>query len=231
MNEQKFINEKMRAILIDWIVGIHEKFHLQIETLFLTTTIIDRYLSKRLIKREELQLVGVTSLLLACKFEEIFSPEVKNLCELTENAYTPSQILRMEEEILKVLEFNLLFASPSRIFDIYSKKAQFSKYSKIFGKYILELALIDYKLLPFAPSELAESALIFTRKCLKLKKSHFEKEQKLYREKCGGKNQSRIIKCTRNLAIMLVNANNNPLQTVQKKYRDAKYMSVSTFRC
>ncbi|PRQ47239.1 putative cyclin [Rosa chinensis] len=46
--EQQFdINEKMRAILIDWLIEVHDKFELLDETLFLTVNLIDRFLSSK----------------------------------------------------------------------------------------------------------------------------------------------------------------------------------------
>ena len=44
MKNQTDINEKMRAILIDWLIEVHLKFKLLPETLFLTVNLIDRYL-------------------------------------------------------------------------------------------------------------------------------------------------------------------------------------------
>ena len=46
MQRQDDINEKMRAILIDWIIEVHLKFKLLPETLFLTVNLIDRYLER-----------------------------------------------------------------------------------------------------------------------------------------------------------------------------------------
>lgn len=46
MESQTDINEKMRAILIDWLVEVHLKFKLVPETLYLTVNLIDRYLEK-----------------------------------------------------------------------------------------------------------------------------------------------------------------------------------------
>jgi cyclin B len=43
---QTDINEKMRAILVDWLIEVHYKFKLLPETLFLTVNLIDRYLEK-----------------------------------------------------------------------------------------------------------------------------------------------------------------------------------------
>ena len=54
MNEQAQINEKMRGILIDWIVDVHAKFNMKKETFFLTTNMIDRFLSKKQVSRDHL---------------------------------------------------------------------------------------------------------------------------------------------------------------------------------
>jgi G2/mitotic-specific cyclin-B, other len=78
----------MRAILVDWIIEVHLKFKLLPETLFITVSLIDRYLEKIQIKRNNLQLVGVTAMLIATKYEEIYAPEVRDFVYITDNAYT-----------------------------------------------------------------------------------------------------------------------------------------------
>lgn len=70
------INAKMRTILADWLVEVHHKFELMPETLYLTINVIDRYLSMETVLRRELQLVGVSAMLIASKYEEIWAPEV-----------------------------------------------------------------------------------------------------------------------------------------------------------
>jgi len=130
------INSKMRAILADWIIEVHHKFELMPETLYLTMYIIDQYLSLQPLLRRELQLVGVSAMLIACKYEEIWAPEVHRklpslspilfsasfpsfcsncLCApqvyelilIADSAYSREQILSMEKGILNRLEWNL----------------------------------------------------------------------------------------------------------------------------
>lgn len=88
MNRQPDINEKMRAILIDWLVEVHLKFKLVPETLYLTVNLIDRYLEKVEVMREKLQLIGVTAMLIASKYEEIYAPEVQDFVYITDKAYS-----------------------------------------------------------------------------------------------------------------------------------------------
>lgn len=78
MATQPDINAKMRSILVDWLIEVHRKFELMPETLYLTINIVDRFLSVKSVSRRELQLVGISSMLIASKYEEIWAPEVIN---------------------------------------------------------------------------------------------------------------------------------------------------------
>lgn len=59
------------------------------------------------VSRKRLQLVGVTALLLASKYEEMFSPDVADFVYITDNAYTGAEVREMEMTILKELNFDL----------------------------------------------------------------------------------------------------------------------------
>lgn len=78
MHIQTDMNEKMRAILVDWLLEVHIKFELNPETLYLTVSIIDRFLSVKAVPKRELQLLGISALLIASKYEEIWPPQVHN---------------------------------------------------------------------------------------------------------------------------------------------------------
>ena len=89
---QPHINEKMRAILIDWLVEVNLKFKLVPETLYLNIALIDMYLEKAEVVRNKLQLVGVTALLIASKYEEIYPPEIRDLVYITDKAYNKREV-------------------------------------------------------------------------------------------------------------------------------------------
>ena len=69
LEKQPDISASMRTILVDWLIEVQENFELFHETLYLAVKVVDRYLSTREVKREYLQLVGATSMLIASKFE------------------------------------------------------------------------------------------------------------------------------------------------------------------
>ena len=93
MSAQQFINERMRVILVDWLVDVHLKFKMVPETLYLTINIIDRYLENNQVRRSKLQLVGVAALLLAAKYEEIYPPALNDFLQVSENKFTKAMVL------------------------------------------------------------------------------------------------------------------------------------------
>lgn len=81
------------------------------ETLFLTVQLIDRFLERQTMSRKKLQLVGMTAMLLACKYEEVCVPIVEDLIVICDKAYTRTEVLEM---VIIVPYFVLLFILLSR---------------------------------------------------------------------------------------------------------------------
>ena len=121
MANQPEINEIMRAILIDWIIDVHLRFNLRQDTLFMTIWLIDAYLSFALVQRDKLQLLGITCLLISGKAHEIYYPQHNKLLEMTDNAYIKEEMLTMENEILKKLNFFIVCPNQIDFYNILSK--------------------------------------------------------------------------------------------------------------
>uniref|UniRef100_A0A3Q3FYZ3 G2/mitotic-specific cyclin-B2 n=1 Tax=Kryptolebias marmoratus TaxID=37003 RepID=A0A3Q3FYZ3_KRYMA len=153
------ITASMRALLVDWLVQVHAKFQLLQETLYLTVAILDRFLQVQPVSRRKLQLAGITAMLLACKYEEIYAPEVGDFAYITDNAYTKSQILVMEQLILRSLNFQLGRPLPLHFLRQASKVAN----KHTLAKYLMELTLLDYDMVHYRPSEIAAASLCFSQ--------------------------------------------------------------------
>ena len=86
MEKQKHLTWRMRGILVDWMIEVHSKFRLLSETLFLAVNIVDRFLSKRIVGMDRLQLVGVTALFIAAKYEEVMAPSIQNFIYVVDSS-------------------------------------------------------------------------------------------------------------------------------------------------
>ena len=218
---QKDINEKMRGILIDWLIDVHLKFKLLPETLFMAVNIIDRYLSQCDISRQKLQLVGVSSMLIACKYEEIYPPEIKEFEYVTDKAYTREEIIDMEGKIICLLKFNLITVSPYKFLERYGKLAGLEEKGMLLARYLLELTLVEYKMLKYIPSHLACSSIYLVNKIFK-KEGWTEQLVK----SCNY-TDAQIRPCAKELCLILQNAAKSSLQAARKKYSSTKFSEVA----
>ncbi|OMO67546.1 hypothetical protein COLO4_30104 [Corchorus olitorius] len=159
------INAKMRSILVDWLIEVHRKFELMPETLYLTMNIVDRYLSMRVVPRKELQLVGISAMLIACKYEEIWAPEVNDFVFISDNAYARQHILVMEKAILEKLDWYLTVPTPY-VFLVRYIKASTPSDDKMENLvfFFAELSLVQYSaVVMYCPSMLAAAAVYAAR--------------------------------------------------------------------
>ncbi|AAF80639.1 F2D10.8 [Arabidopsis thaliana] len=126
--------------------------------------VIDRFLAVHQIVRKKLQLVGVTALLLACKYEEVSVPVVDDLILISDKAYSRREVLDMEKLMANTLQFNFSLPTPYVFMKRFLKAAQSDKKLEILSFFMIELCLVEYEMLEYLPSKLAASA-IYTAQC------------------------------------------------------------------
>ncbi|KAM6541140.1 hypothetical protein CsatB_005587 [Cannabis sativa] len=219
MAHQPDINDKMRAILIDWLIEVHHKFELMEETLFLTVNLIDRFLERQIVIRKKLQLVGVTAMLLACKYEEVSVPVIEDFVLITDKAYTKQDVLDMEKLIVNELQFNFSVPTPFVFLRRFLQAAQSNKKLEILSCYIIELCLVEYKMLKFSPSLLAAAA-IYTSQCTLCGSKQWSKTSEWY----SNYSENQLLECSRLMVSFHQKAGKDKKLTgVYRKYNTKKF--------
>ncbi|XP_042948582.1 G2/mitotic-specific cyclin C13-1-like [Carya illinoinensis] len=104
---QNDVITNMRGILVDWLVDAAEEYKLLPDTLYLSISYIDIFLSLNVLNRQKLQLLGVSSMLIASKYEEITPLKVDEFCDITDNTFSTIEVVKMEADILKLLMFEM----------------------------------------------------------------------------------------------------------------------------
>ena len=184
IREQADITSNMRKILVDWImvsplVGclgapfprmltqldstsqeVHMKFKLVPDTLFLCVQLIDRYLSTEQVNRLNLQLVGITALLLAAKHEEIYPPQVRDLVYVTDRAYDRQQVLDTEQAMLVALEWRISLPTANPFLYRFLSITSASTVTRHLSQYYLERSLLEHDMLAYRPSLVAAASLL-----------------------------------------------------------------------
>lgn len=215
--KQKDINDKMRVILFDWLIDVHLKWKLLHETLFITFNIIDRYLGVKPTQRDELQCVGVGALLLACKYEEIYFPEISDFQEITDNAFSKQEILKKESDILFCLKYDITVPSALRFFEIFNVYLKLEGREKYSALYLIELCIFDYSMLKFKPSLIATG-------CMMLVISHNKKLKDILSYICLYNNDQ-----IANFCLELMNIYKKPdhgSKSITRKYSLPKFYEV-----
>jgi cyclin B len=91
-------------------------------------------------------------MLIASKYEEIYAPEVRDFVYITDKAYTREEILTMESSILSTLDFNICTPSSLRFLERFSKLSNANTKQFSLARYLIELPLIEYRMLKHIPS-------------------------------------------------------------------------------
>ncbi|KAJ3672315.1 hypothetical protein LUZ60_007036 [Juncus effusus] len=222
MSNQLDINEKMRAILIDWLIEVHYKLELLDETLFLTVNIIDRFLAVQNVARKKLQLVGVTALLLACKYEEVSVPVVEDLILICDRAYSRSEVLDMERLVVNTLQFNMSVPTPYVFMRRFLKAAGSDRQLELLSFFMVELCLVEYSMLQYRPSFLAAAA-IFTAQSSLNGFSVWTKSSQLH----SRYSEHELLECSRIMVELHQKAGQGKLTGVHRKYSTYKYGCAS----
>nr|XP_033472865.1 G2/mitotic-specific cyclin-B2-like [Epinephelus lanceolatus] len=217
------ITERMRALLVDWLVQVHSRFQLLQETLYLTVAILDRFLQVQPVSRRKLQLVGVTAMLVACKYEEMYAPEVGDFAYITDNAFTKSQILEMEQLVLRTLNFQLGRPLPLHFLRRASKVANSDVEKHTLAKYLMELTLLDYDMVHYRPSEVAAAALCLSQ--LLVDGLPWSPTQQHYSTYDAAHLKPIMQHIAKN--VVTVNGGKTKFQAVRNKYSSSKLMKIS----
>jgi hypothetical protein len=163
MENQPDLDWNMRGILVDWLLEVHTRFRLLPETLFLAVNIIDRFLSCKVVQLDRLQLVGVTAMFIASKYEEVLSPHVTNFRHVADDGFTDEEILSAERFVLAALNYDLSYPNPMNFLRRISKADSYDVQTRTVGKYLLEISCLDHRFIKHPPSQIAAAAMYLAR--------------------------------------------------------------------
>jgi len=219
MEVQADINAHLRARLIDWLVSVHSWCRLRPKTLFLTVNIIDRYLSAQEVTWERLQLIGIVAVFIAAKCEEVMPPpKARDLaCDLaymTCHAYSKTEIVTMELNVLVTLKFEIAAPTPVDFLARLQRANGCDVGQRLLVHYILELSLLDVRNVRFPPSLLVSAALLVINESLGRRPTWPAAMAHL---SCYS--ESSLQACAAGLRVRLHEARTTPFQASRRKYQ------------
>lgn len=216
IDKQQEVNNRMRAIVVNWLIEVHHRFKLLPNTLYLSVLLFDRYMSLiNSIEKKKLQLIGVTSLLLACKYEEIFSPEIRDFVCILDQTYDKEDLMKQENDIMKKLKFEVAFPSSLKYYDILCIELNIKESLYDYGSYLLELTLLDSRFSKHSQAVIASTVCFMVLKFQgEIPNEFFERIQIPFEKiKC----------CLADICFLIDNIDGSIFQAVVKKYKHIPY--------
>ncbi|CAK9139462.1 unnamed protein product [Ilex paraguariensis] len=228
-NVQKDVTANMRGILVDWLVEVAEEYKLLSDTLYLTVSYMDRFLSMNVLNRQRLRLLGVSSMLIASKYEEISPPHVEDFCYITDNTYTKEEVVKMEADVLKCLKFEMGNPTIKTFLRRFTMIAQEDYKTpnlqlEFLGYYLAELSLLDYGCVKFLPSMVAASVIYLSRFMLQPKLHPWSSALQQY----SGYKPDDLKECVLIIHDLQLSKRGSTLMAVRDKYKQHKFKCVST---
>ena len=173
-----------RFSFINLFISFQQELCLKQETLYLTINIFDRYIQKLNFKRiisSDINLIAITCLFIAAKYEEIYAPYLKEILRIFKPNYFNREIYLQEEQILSALNFELLTIYPIsflkkfclyNINDLDKKEKDDMELCYYGAQFFMEICLIEPKFCELKPSMQAAMCLYLARKFLLFKNSN-----------------------------------------------------------
>ncbi|XP_059442101.1 G2/mitotic-specific cyclin S13-7-like [Corylus avellana] len=234
--KKNYLNEKLRVIVVDWLIQVHMDFGFEQETLFLAVNVVDRFLSSVVVSVSELKLVTMAALVIACKYGEKrfpsavefqdMIPETYFTC-LFEASFTQEEINSMEEKILNKLGWKIMVPTiHSFLVELLRSFGITDRLLKNMAFYFGELAMNDYATTTMhSPSMIAASAIHAARSCM-LERSHGREWAKTLQK--TGYSKRDISSCAKMLLrLAKMTAHGMPNKKVFEKYSDTTWDAVA----
>ncbi|XP_007180024.1 cyclin-P isoform X1 [Balaenoptera ricei] len=160
------VTPEMRALVVDWLVQVHEYLGLAGDTLYLAVHLLDSYLGAGRVRLHRLQLLGVACLFVACKMEECVLPEPASLCLLGDGSFSRAELLCAERRILSRLDFRLHHPGPLLCLGLLAALARSGPQVLLLATYFLELSLLEAEAAGWEPGRRAAAALSLAHRVL-----------------------------------------------------------------
>ena len=224
LQDKKYFNEKNRSIIFNWLVKNNFKWKLKDDTIFMAMNLMDRYISKYPTKNSEFQLIGISSYLIASKYEDIYPPYLDELSQICNYIYSNDDIIKKEYDILSGLNFDILYNSSYKYLTFLHSVTDKENMKLLYlAQFILELTLENLEILEHSQCLRAISALFLAKKILQIKKSW--NNLKLYYKY----DESEIKKVQKKMIGLLNKViKSKTKNSVYEKFESSKYKSVSS---
>merc|ERR1712226_553178 len=224
ISTQTEVSKSMRAILVDWLVEVQESFELNHETLYTAVKILDLYMANKVVNKEELQLVGATACLIACKIDERIPPNLDDFVYVCDDAYSRQEIMAKERDMIETVDYDVGYPLSYRFLRRFGRVCQVTMPVLTLARYVLEMSLMEYKFnVQLSESVLAAATLALAMKISNIDEAKWVGPLKFY----SGYDLATIRPVFHALHQMLFQDPKDATKTIRQKYSHRVFHEVA----
>lgn len=217
------ISAQDRARLIDWLVHLQDTFGLYHESLYMAVKLADQYLMQKTVPRAQLQLLYMTSILIAVKFDERLPPiDISDLLTQSYNAFTSEQVFKFELDMLTTLDFDIRYPLSYGFLRRFARCTGSDQKTLTLARYILESSLLDDEMIDVLESRVAAASLLLAFRML-----HSNKDWDDTAEFYTGYKQEDLNSVTKRLNIVISRPLDKRISKIRKKYSHEVHQCVA----
>ncbi|KAK7113372.1 hypothetical protein V1264_012671 [Littorina saxatilis] len=163
LNPPHELNASMRYILVDWMVEVATMKNFSTQAIHNAVAIVNRCLMIHDFGRAQVQLLGISAMVICSRFLTRDIITIKEAAWLTDNTYTYSDVVRMMGEIMALLNGHIQFLTTSDLAHALEPVSGLTERGMCLVDYITELCMLQTNLAKYSPAEIGASCVLLAR--------------------------------------------------------------------
>jgi hypothetical protein len=185
------------TIAFNWIYSINQEFGFSVDTTFLTFSIVQRFLNKtENIPPSRLKNIVLLSSFIASKYKERHLVSIKEYIDISDQESRSLEILNIENEILKVLDWNISSPTIYDFLSYYMGDLELGQNKRTLVIFIALISATDSDVNVYSPSIIASSVILVL---LRLFGDKWDKTI----ERLTGYKEEEVKQCAKNVIISI----------------------------
>lgn len=221
----------MRYILVDWLVEVAVMKDFPSQIVHVAVNCVDQYLMKRKVQRSELQLLGITCMLIAARFQGTDIVTIREAAWLTDGTYKYEEVVRMMGEVMSCIKGQVRVLTIPDFLKLFCSLAAVSQKTECIAEYIADLSILHTECGRFSPAMMAASSVL-----LAILIQQIENPWPQHMQEITDLGIVDLLDCTLHLHQQClldeypVDHRNVKLKAIKERYSDERFMKVSEIK-
>lgn len=230
-NFQTELNSTMRYILVDWLVEVAVMKDFPSQIVHIAVSCVDKYLMRCKVQRSELQLLGITCMLIAARFQGTDIVTIREAAWLTDGTYKYEEVVRMMGEVMSSIKGQVRVLTIPDFLQLFCSLAAVSQKTECIARYVADLSILHTECGRFSPAVMAASSVLLANAIQQIATPWAP-----HMHEITGLSPADLLDCTIHLHQQCLvddcptDHRNVKLKAIKQRYSDERFMKVSEIK-